>query len=115
MNNHKETRPWGDFENLLEESFCKVKKITINPEQSPSYQYHLKRSEVWVVVQGTGELKQDNIIKEVNYGDVLNIPKESKHQIKNIGQESLIFIEVQLGKSFEEDDIVRIDDKYGRK
>lgn len=114
MNNYKETRPWGDFENLLEEEFCKVKKISIAPDQAPSYQYHFKRSEVWIVVQGSGELKQDDSLRAVKYGDTLTIPKESRHQIKNTGTENLVFIEVQLGRYFGEDDIVRLEDDYGR-
>ena len=48
--NYKETRPWGEFENLLDSNLCKVKQITIKPGQSPSYQYHFKRSEVWTLV-----------------------------------------------------------------
>ena len=114
MSNYKETRPSGNFENLLEEDSCKVKKISISPKQAPSYQYHFKRSEVWVVTQGTGELKQDGEIKLIKHGDVLIIPKQSKHQIKNTGAEDLIFIEVQLGEYFGEDDIVRLEDNYNR-
>jgi mannose-6-phosphate isomerase len=113
-NNYKEIRPWGEFENLLDVEYCKVKQIVIKPGQSPSYQYHLKRSEVWVIVQGTGQLKIDDVINVVNKSDIITVPIESKHQIKNTGNEDLIFIEVQLGSYFGEDDIVRIEDVYGR-
>lgn len=112
--NYKESRPWGDFENLLESEECKVKIITIKPEQSPSYQFHHKRSEVWVVVKGTGMLKLDGEYRTVYKSDVIIVPTGSKHQIKNIGEEDLVFIEVQLGSYFGEDDIVRVDDIYGR-
>ena len=114
MSNYKEKRPWGIFENLLDAEYCKVKQIIIKPGQSPSYQYHFKRKEVWVVVQGEGELKLDDILSTVNIGDILYIPLKAKHQIKNIGEKDLIFIEVQLGEYFGEDDIVRLEDNYGR-
>ena len=107
-------KPWGTYKNILEEDFCKVKKITISPGQAPSYQYHFKRSEVWVVVQGSGEFKQDDIVRLVQYGDVLIVPVQSKHQVKNTGEEDLVFIEVQHGEYFGEDDIVRLEDNYGR-
>ena len=112
--NYTEKRPWGTFENLLEEKFCKVKKITIAPGQTPSYQYHFKRSEVWVVVQGNGEFKQDDILRNVKYGDILIVPTKSKHQLNNTVEKDLIFIEIQHGEYFGEDDIVRVEDHYGR-
>ena len=112
--NYTETRPWGTFENLLDTDYCKVKQIIIKPGQSPSYQYHFKRSEVWVVVVGKGELKLDGIITPVSKGDILHIPIKAKHQIKNTSDSNLVFIEVQLGDYFGEDDIVRLEDSYGR-
>ena len=112
--NYKETRPWGEFENLLDSNLCKVKQIIIKPGQAPSYQYHFKRSEVWILVQGEGELKLNDNISSVKKGDTIHVPVEAKHQIKNIGSEDLIFIEVQLGEYFGEDDIVRLEDNYGR-
>jgi len=112
--NYKETRPWGEFENLLDAEYCKVKQIIIKPGQAPSYQYHFKRSEVWVVVQGEGELKINDEIQSVRKWDAIIVPVEAKHQIKNTGTEDLIFIEVQLGEYFGEDDIVRLEDNYGR-
>ena len=112
--NYKEKRPWGSFENLLDRDYCKVKEIVIRPGQAPSYQYHYKRSEVWVVVQGSGELKLDDKVTYVGVGQIIHVPVEVKHQIKNIGDSDLVFIEVQLGEYFGEDDIVRLEDKYGR-
>jgi mannose-6-phosphate isomerase-like protein (cupin superfamily) len=112
--NYKEIRPWGEFENLLDNNLCKVKQITIKPGQAPSYQYHFKRSEVWTIIQGEGELKLNDTIIPVSKGYTYYIEKEVKHQIKNIGVEDLIFIEIQLGEYFGEDDIVRLEDNYGR-
>ena len=111
---YKENRPWGNFENLLDTDYCKVKKIIIHPNQSPSYQYHFKRSEVWVVVQGSGELKLNDKITSVGLGEIVHVPAKAKHQIKNTSKIDLIFIEVQIGDYFGEDDIVRLEDKYGR-
>ena len=112
--NYKEQRPWGEFENLLDSPLCKVKQIIVKPNQSLSYQYHLQREEVWVIVQGSGEFKLDDQISLISSGSILNIPLKAKHQIKNTGPYDLIFIEVQLGKYFGEDDIVRLEDNYGR-
>ena len=112
--NYKEKRPWGTFENLLDTEYCKVKQIIIKPGQAPSYQYHFKRSEVWVVVQGEGELKLDDMITQVTKGQIIHVPLKAKHQIKNNSDKDLIFIEVQLGDYFGEDDIVRLEDNYGR-
>ena len=106
MSNYKEARPWGEFECLLEETYCKVKKIIVKPNQAPSYQYHFKRNEAWVIVQGQGKLLLDNKKTLLKVGQSIQIPVMSKHQIINTGESDLIFIEVQTGKSFEEEDIV---------
>lgn len=107
-------KPWGSYLNILDESYTKVKKICVKPDQSPSYQYHFKRSEIWVIVQGVAQIKLDDDIFFAQVGDVIQVPKKAKHAVKNIGNKDLIFIEVQLGESFDEDDIVRIEDSYGR-
>ena len=112
--NYKETRPWGMFENLLEDDTCKVKKITVEPGGRLSYQYHFKRSEVWVVVTGTGLMTSDVYTGTVAPGSVIQIPPEAKHRIENNGGSPLVFIEVQQGSYFGEDDIVRIEDDYNR-
>jgi len=114
MTNYKETRPWGTFENLLDVNYCKVKQIIIKPDQAPSYQYHFKREEVWVVVQGEGQLNLNDTLTTVTQGDIIHIPTKAKHQITNNTDKDLIFIEVQMGEYFGEDDIVRLKDNYGR-
>jgi mannose-6-phosphate isomerase-like protein (cupin superfamily) len=110
----KTIKPWGSYEILVDEPFTKVKTIIIKPGEAPSYQYHFKRSEIWVIVQGIASIKIDDITKTYSVGDVVKIDKKSKHCASNAGKEDLIFIEVQLGEYFGEDDIVRVDDKYGR-
>lgn len=109
-----EVRQWGKFELLLDSDKCKVKRITVNPGHRLSYQYHYKRSEVWVIVQGKAELTINDATIQVSSGFHIHIPKLAKHRIKNIGDSELIFIETQTGDYFGEDDIVRISDDYGR-
>ena len=60
MSNYKEERPWGSFEHLLEADYCKVKRIIVKPGERLSYQYHHKRSECWVIVQGQATMTLDD-------------------------------------------------------
>jgi len=114
MNMHTEEKPWGSYTNLMDEDYTKVKKIVIKPGEAPSYQYHFKRSEIWIIVKGLAEIKIDDSIVVYSTGDIITIPKQAKHQVRNIGEDELVFVEVQLGDYFGEDDIVRLEDKYGR-
>ena len=108
-------RPWGTYEVLLDSDICKVKRITVKPEQKPSYQYHHKRNEHWIVIAGSGETKIDDVVSDVSPGASVFVPALSKHTIRNTcPTENLVFIEIQTGEYFGEDDIVRLDDKYGR-
>ena len=107
-------KPWGSYTNLMDEQYTKVKKILIKPGQAPSYQYHFKRSELWIIVKGIAEVKIDDNVTSHIVGDIIKIPKEAKHQVTNIGETDLVFVEIQLGEYFGEDDIVRLEDKYGR-
>jgi mannose-6-phosphate isomerase len=109
-----EDRPWGCFEILHEEEKCKVKKITVKPGERLSYQYHHKRSEVWTVVQGKATMTLDDVVEHYHYGETILIPQGTKHRVENRGTNDLIFIEVQHGSYFGEDDIVRIEDDYNR-
>jgi mannose-6-phosphate isomerase len=106
--------PWGEWQILFEADHCKVKKITVNPHKRLSYQLHKKRSEIWVITQGSGELTLDNNLTKVEQGEVIQIKPLSAHRIANTGSTSLIIIETQLGTYFGEDDIVRLEDDYGR-
>ena len=112
--NHYEERPWGSFEILLDEKYCKVKRIIVKPGQRLSYQYHHKRNEVWVIVKGHAHITLDD--KEWLYveRDIVDIPVGTKHRVMNKSKEDLIFIETQTGTYFGEDDIVRLEDDYGR-
>ncbi len=107
-------RPWGTYEILLDSPYCKVKRIIVESSQRLSYQYHHKRSEVWTVVSGHGKVILDEEEKNISVGDVVQIPALTKHRVENTGKEKLIFIEVQQGSYFGEDDIVRLEDDYNR-
>jgi len=113
--NYKEQRPWGEFEVLLDTEYCKVKQITVKPYEALSLQYHKYRSEIWTIVQGEANVQIDNITYNLQKGETINIPLNAVHSIANSNDVDLIFIETQLGSYFGEDDIVRINDKYGRK
>ena len=110
----REQRPWGFYEILLETDYTKVKQITVNPGQRLSYQYHSKRKEFWTIVNGSATviLNDEKIL--IVQGESINIPLGAKHRIMNETSELVVFIEVQTGTYFGEDDIIRIDDEYGR-
>ena len=114
MSNYKEKRPWGTFENLLDTEYCKVKELVIKKGGRPSYQYHNERSEVWVVVQGEAVATLDGEEKTYSTGEIVIVPVGVSHRIENRQEEDLKFIEVQTGTYFGEDDIVRLEDDYGR-
>ena len=110
-----EQRPWGNFEVLYDGEDCKVKRITVNPEQRLSYQFHNKRTEQWTIISGQGMVTIDDKKNTAKRGTVIWIPQEAKHRIKNTSkEEDLVFIETQLGTYFGEDDITRIEDDYER-
>ena len=112
--NYKEERPWGTFENLLDAEYCKVKEIVIKKGGRPSYQYHHKRSEHWVIVSGEAVVTVDGVEKIYGEGESVYVPVLSPHRIENKSETDLIFIEVQTGTYFGEDDIVRVQDDYER-
>ena len=107
-------RPWGRFIVLEDKSNYKLKRIEVNPGHRLSYQYHNKRSEVWTIVKGYGEIIIDGKSINIKYGQCIKINEKSKHRIFNNSDSLLVFIEVQTGTYFGEDDIVRIQDDYSR-
>jgi mannose-6-phosphate isomerase len=111
---YKENRPWGRFFVLNDEPNYKIKRIEIFPNQRLSYQYHKRRSETWIVIQGNPIVTLDDIITHYKKGDSIIIPTGSKHRIENVDKSNIILIEVQTGSYFGEDDIVRIKDDYKR-
>tara|TARA_B100001175_G_C19296276_1_gene535978 strand:+ start:109 stop:456 length:348 start_codon:yes stop_codon:yes gene_type:complete len=110
----KEERPWGRFYVLHNDSNFKIKKIEVEPGHRLSYQYHNFRSEVWVIIKGEATINIDGIESKFSNGKTVNIPRGAKHRVQNNEKEKLVFIEVQTGTYFGEDDIVRIEDDYKR-
>ena len=107
-------RPWGSYTVLEEAATFKVKRIEVLPGKRLSYQKHSQRAEHWFVVQGTAKVTLDDNEITVRTGESIDIPIGSAHRVENPGQEDLIFIEVQRGNYLGEDDIVRLQDDYGR-
>jgi mannose-6-phosphate isomerase len=110
-----EIRPWGQFWVLADEETHKVKRIEVNPGGRLSYQYHHHRSEVWTVVSGMATVTLEDETHVYGPGEVIRIPLSAKHRVANTGEIPLVFVEVQLGTYFGEDDIVRIEDDYERR
>jgi mannose-6-phosphate isomerase len=109
-----ERRPWGNYVILDDGPLAKVKRITVDPGQRLSYQQHHQRAEHWFVVAGTAIVTLDGTEHRVAPGEAIDIPLGTAHRVSNPGSDPLIFIEVQLGDYFGEDDIVRLEDDYGR-
>ncbi|MCX6703757.1 MAG: phosphomannose isomerase type II C-terminal cupin domain [Candidatus Zambryskibacteria bacterium] len=105
-------RPWGSFDEFIANTPCTVKIITVNPGESLSLQYHEHRSEFWVVLKGNGYVTIGDNRKEASAGDRFDIGVHTNHRAEG-GTEALVFLEISTGE-FDENDIVRIDDKYGR-
>ena len=107
-------RPWGDYIVLDDAETHKVKRIMVNPGGRLSLQYHHHRAEVWTIISGVGTITINDEIKDYKSGEVAQIPLGAHHRIENKTLEPVIFIEVQYGHYFGEDDIVRIEDDYNR-
>jgi mannose-6-phosphate isomerase len=107
-------RPWGSYTVLEDAADHKVKRIEVLPGKRLSYQKHTKRAEHWFVVQGSGLVTLDGVDVAVPAGKAIDIPLGAAHRIANVGEGLLVFIEVQHGESFDEDDIVRLEDDFGR-
>jgi mannose-6-phosphate isomerase len=107
-------RPWGNYTVLEEAATFKVKRIEVLPGKRLSYQKHAQRAEHWVVVAGAAKVTLDGREITVHTGEAIDIPIGAAHRVENPGEEDLIFIEVQRGNYLGEDDIVRLEDDFGR-
>jgi mannose-6-phosphate isomerase len=107
-------RPWGTFTVLDEADGFKVKRIEVLPGKRLSYQKHAQRAEHWVVVKGTAVVTLDDREVIVEAGQAIDIAVGAAHRVENRGDEMLVFIEVQRGGYLGEDDIVRLQDDFGR-
>jgi len=107
-------RPWGTYTVLEEGPGFKMKRIEVKPGGQLSLQLHHRRSEHWVVVRGTAHVTIGERIYDVPQGESTFVPVGTRHRLENRGAETLAIIEVACGEYIQEDDIVRLDDKYGR-
>ncbi|NGX61684.1 MAG: Alginate biosynthesis protein AlgA [Chlamydiae bacterium] len=108
------TRPWGSYTVLREGERYKLKRITVKPKQKLSLQMHYHRSEHWVIVTGTAKVTIQGEESIVHEGESIFVPKSALHRVENPGKVLLEIIEVQVGEYLGEDDIVRLEDVYGR-
>jgi mannose-6-phosphate isomerase len=107
-------RPWGSYTVVDHGPTHKVKRIVVAPGRRLSYQVHGRRSEHWFVIHGRGRATLDGVDVEVHHGVTVDVPPGMAHRIENLDDHDLVFIEVQHGEYFGEDDIVRLEDDFGR-
>ena len=107
-------RPWGSYEVLVDSEHYKVKRIVVKPSGRLSLQKHFHRNEHWVVVSGTASVTVDGQQFLVRPNESTYIKMGQVHRLENHGKIELVMIEVQVGEYTGEDDIVRIEDVYGR-
>lgn len=107
-------RPWGYYRVLADEPDHKVKRIVVYPGKRLSLQKHSMRDEHWHVIDGTALVTLDEDEIYVKKGGSVDIPRGMLHRVMNRGAADLVFIEVQRGEYFGEDDIERFDDDFGR-
>tara|TARA_B100000965_G_C19570334_1_gene748813 strand:- start:261 stop:644 length:384 start_codon:yes stop_codon:yes gene_type:complete len=108
----KRERPWGWYKCICRGENYAVKKIWVEPNQRLSLQYHQHRAEHWTVVKGSGIVTRGNMDTPCKPGDTFDIGIEQRHRLSG-GEEGVLIIEVQRGEC-REDDIIRLEDDYGR-
>ncbi len=107
-------RPWGTYTVLSDEKDHKVKRLVVHPGKRLSYQTHARRAEHWYVVRGTATVTLDGSDMTLEPGGTVDVAPGAAHRVANRTAEDLVFIEVQTGDYFGEDDIVRLEDDFGR-
>lgn len=107
-------RPWGSFETKALSDGYRVKCIRVKPGGRLSLQKHQHRAEHWVIVKGKARVTVGNEVKDLDRYQSVYIPLGAVHRLENFGTEILELIEVQCGDYLGEDDIVRLEDMYGR-
>lgn len=120
------TRPWGNYKILAENKDLNylLKELVVNPGQAISKQFHSSRDEFWLVISGEGylelefpgELNQNNtkISRLIFENEHIYIPRRVIHRLTNNSQSPFVILETQVGVDISEEDIVRLEDKYGR-
>lgn len=111
----KVARPWGSYETMERGPRFQTKHLIVDPGQRLSLQKHHHRSEHWVVVHGTAEVTVGDTVTLLQENQSTYIPAGTTHRLANPGEVPLELIEVQCGAYLGEDDIIRLDDEYGRR
>jgi mannose-6-phosphate isomerase-like protein (cupin superfamily) len=113
-NIYEEERPWGRFRRYTHNQLSTVKIITVNPGHVLSLQYHHKRDELWVALDpGLRVTLADRVWEPQPYEEIF-IPHGARHRVAGIGNGPSRWLEISFGE-FDENDIVRLEDSYGRK
>ncbi|MAM44185.1 MAG: hypothetical protein CL703_00560 [Chloroflexi bacterium] len=111
----KTERPWGSYEILCKGAGYQSKRLTINSGQRLSLQTHKHRDEQWVIAKGTAKVTIGDKVITLGKGQSAEVPRTIQHRIENISDiDSLEIIEVQIGDYIDEEDIIRLEDDYGR-
>ncbi len=107
-------RPWGYYVILTDKPDHKIKRIVVYPGQRLSLQRHQYRAEHWHIICGQALVTRDGDDIELKSGQTVDLPQGAWHRMMNPGKENLVFVEIQSGSYFGEDDIQRVEDDYGR-
>lgn len=107
-------RPWGRWEVLAIGDTYVCKRITVKPGGKLSLQLHHHREEHWTIVEGRARVTCGDSQQDIDANTHVFIPLRTAHRIENLGDVDVVFIEVQQGSQLDEDDIVRLEDIYGR-
>jgi mannose-6-phosphate isomerase len=109
---YREVRPWGEFLEFTRNTQTTVKIITVNPGQAFSLQHHQKRDEFWHIISGDGTIQIGTEISPIIPGQDHFIPKQTNHRV-SADSSAVVLLEISFGE-FDESDITRIEDRYGR-
>lgn len=109
---YKDIRPWGEEVWLNKDKPSMVKIISVKPDSALSLQYHHNRDEFWYVISGSGQAQIGDEMRSIKTSENVFVKRGEKHRIIS-GHDGLIFLELAYG-DFDENDIVRIEDRYGR-
>jgi mannose-1-phosphate guanylyltransferase len=107
-------RPWGGYSSILMGERFQVKRLFVKPGKRLSLQKHHHRSEHWIVVRGTAEVQIGETVQMLRENQSVYIPQGDVHRLSNPGKILLELIEVQTGSYLGEDDIIRLEDTFGR-
>jgi mannose-6-phosphate isomerase len=109
----KAEKPWGRFEQYTHNLPCTVKIITVSPGGTLSRQYHHHRDELWVILDVGARVELGTEVLDPQVGEELFIPRQTVHRLSAVGEQAVRILEISFGE-FDEEDIIRLEDLYGR-